>query len=151
MQAPQPTSGPSSAAATSRWQARAWRALGAASVAIGVINAFIPLLPTTVFLIVGAWAWGKGAPEWRARLMAHPRFGPGLTLWLEHRMISRRGKRLCLVGLCGSSLLSAWMLDFAPVPSMFLIIGLTALGGWIAARPEPGLAAKPLPAGPEPA
>ena len=54
----------------------AWRALGTVCVAIGVINAFLPLLPTTEFLLIGAWAYGKGAPEMRERLLAHPRFGP---------------------------------------------------------------------------
>lgn len=38
------------------WQARTWRTLGAVSVAIGLVNAFIPLLPTTIFLLIGVWA-----------------------------------------------------------------------------------------------
>ena len=54
------------------------------------LNAFIPLLPTTVFLLIGAWALGKGAPEWRAKLVAHPRFGRALRDWDDGRRVSRR-------------------------------------------------------------
>jgi len=119
------------------WRLRAWRMLGTACVAIGVANAFIPLLPTTVFLLLGAWAWGKGAPEWRARLLAHPRYGPPLQLWLERRMITRRGKRMCLLGLAASWLISSWLLSFRPWPSVLLGAGLLVLGLWIGSRAEP--------------
>lgn len=125
------------------WRERAWRALGVVCVAIGIINAFIPVLPTTIFLIIGAWAWGKGAPAWRARLLAHPRYGAPLTLWLEQRMITRRGKRMCLLGLAGSALLSSALLGFRLLPSLALCAGLLALGAWIATRPEPGSIAQP--------
>ena len=40
------------AAPGASWRERGWRILGAVSVAIGIINAFIPVLPTTIFLIV---------------------------------------------------------------------------------------------------
>ncbi|MCB1909907.1 MAG: YbaN family protein [Rhodocyclaceae bacterium] len=118
------------------WRSRAWRCFGSVCVAVGIANAFIPLLPTTVFLILGAWAWGKGAPEWRQRLLDHPRYGPPLRLWLEHRAISRRGKRLCLFGLAASGLLSSWLLDFAVLPTASLFAFLAALGAWIASRRE---------------
>ena len=118
------------------WRARAWRIFGSICVAIGIANAFIPLLPTTVFLIIGAWAWGKGAPEWRQRLLDHPRYGPPLRLWLEHRAISPRGKRMCLLGLAVSGLLSSWLLDFAVLPTTALFTFLALLGAWIATRRE---------------
>ncbi|MCB1887380.1 MAG: YbaN family protein [Rhodocyclaceae bacterium] len=121
----------------SSWQSRGWRVFGAICVAIGIVNAFIPVLPTTIFLIVGAWAWGKGAPEWRARLLAHPRYGPALRLWLEQRMITRRGKRLCVLGLAASLLLSGWMLGFRPLPTGLLAGLLGGLAVWISTRPEP--------------
>ncbi len=134
----QPLSPVPSATPGASWKARGWRIIGAVSVAIGIVNAFIPVLPTTVFLIIGAWAWGKGAPEWRARLLAHPRYGSALRLWLEQRKITRRGKRMCLMGLAASLALSSWMLGFRPLPTGLLAAALGLLALWIASRPEPG-------------
>ena len=86
-----------------------WRILGFTSVGIGIVNAFIPLMPTTVFLLVGAWALGKGSPEWRARLIAHPRFGRALRDWEDGRRVSRRGKRLAALGMAiGWIILVIW-------------------------------------------
>ena len=119
------------------WHATAWRVYGATSVAIGVVNAFIPLLPTTVFLLIGAWAWGKGAPEWRARLLAHPRWGKALRLWANGRQVSRRGKRIATLGIATSWALSAALIG--PRPAVLAAgLGLAALVAWLWWRPEPG-------------
>jgi uncharacterized membrane protein YbaN (DUF454 family) len=116
------------------WEARTWRALGAASVAIGVINAFIPLLPTTVFLLIGAWAYGKGDPRLRARLLAHPRFGPSLRAWVEHRQISTRGKVAACSAIAFSMAITAWLLGSKPVTWM-VDAGLAGLILYLITRP----------------
>ena len=121
------------------WARRCWKALGATCVAIGLVNAFVPLLPTTVFLIVGAWAYGRGAPELRERLLAHPRYGIALRLWLEDRQISRRGKFVCCAGLAVSFAISAAFLQFRPSVCVWLAAGLGLLAIWIASRPEPAI------------
>jgi uncharacterized membrane protein YbaN (DUF454 family) len=62
---------------------RVWRSFGVVCIAIGLINAFVPLLPTTMFLILGAWAFGKGATDLRRRCSGNPampnRCGSGLS------------------------------------------------------------------------
>jgi uncharacterized protein len=121
------------------WHATAWRVLGAASVAVGIVNAFIPLLPTTVFLLIGAWAWSKGAPEWRARLLAHPRWGESLRLWANGRQVSRRGKCMATASIATSWVISSVLID--PTPAVLAVgLGLAALVAWLWWRPEPGSA-----------
>lgn len=116
------------------WEARSWRALGTVSVAIGVINAFIPLLPTTVFLLIGAWAYGKGDPRLRQRLLAHPRFGPSLRRWVEHRQLSTRGKVAACTGIAASMAITAWILGSTPVTWM-VDAGLAGLILYLITRP----------------
>jgi len=113
-----------------------WRVLGISSVSIGVINAFIPLLPSTVFLLIGAWAFSKGAPHWRERLMAHPRFGAPLRNWADGGRVSKRGKRLAAVGMAASVAVSLWF--YGPtVPVLAVAAGLVGLATWLWTRPEP--------------
>jgi len=122
------------------WHATGWRVFGATSVVIGIVNAFIPLLPTTVFLLIGAWAWGKGAPEWRARLLAHPRWGDALRLWANGRQVSRHGKRMATVGIATSWVLSAVLIG--PDTAVLAVgLGLAALVAWLWWRPDPGSSA----------
>jgi hypothetical protein len=115
---------------------RAWRALGAASFVIGVVNAFIPLLPTTIFLLIGVWAYGKGDPVMRRKLMDHPRFGPGLRRWVEHRQISRRGKWAACLGIAASGLFTAAIVGMKPI-TWLVDAGLVVLMVYLATRQEP--------------
>jgi len=76
-----------------------YRAIGMAALGLGVAGAFLPLLPTTIFLIIAAWAFGKSAPKLRARLYAHKRFGPTLRAWDQRGAIPPRAKVAALVGM----------------------------------------------------
>ena len=113
-----------------------WRILGFTSVGIGMINAFIPLMPTTVFLLIGAWALSKGSPEWRAKLIAHPRFGRALRDWEDGRRVSRRGKRLAALGMAvGWAIVVVWQ-GISPW-TMGVGVLLAAIATWLWRRPEP--------------
>lgn len=130
-QAPSPEAGPSS-----HLSRTAWRTLGTACIAVGVINAFLPLLPTTVFLLVGVWAYGKSDPVLREQMMQHPRFGHALRLWVEKRQISRRGKWAASTGIVLSGALSALALGPRPV-TYALLTGLSLLVAYLVTRQEP--------------
>jgi uncharacterized membrane protein YbaN (DUF454 family) len=101
-----------------------------------MINAFIPLMPTTVFLLVGAWALSKGSPEWRAKLIAHPRFGRALRDWEDGRRVSRRGKRLAALGMAvGWAIVVVWQ-GISPW-TVGVGVLLAAIATWLWRRPEP--------------
>lgn len=113
-----------------------WRILGFTSVGIGVLNAFIPLMPTTVFLLVGAWALGKGSPVWRAKLLAHPKYGRALRDWDDGKRVSRRGKYLAAASMMISWVIlvvwrgvNPWTLGVAAL--------LAGIAIWLWTRPEP--------------
>ena len=73
--------------------------LGYACLVLAAIGAVLPVMPTTVFLIVAAWAFGRANPQLRARLRAHPRFGATLRHWEDHGSIGPRAKRAALAGM----------------------------------------------------
>ena len=115
-----------------RWVYRGLAGLFIALAAIGVV---LPVLPTTPFLIVAAWAAGKASPALHARLRAHPTYGPPLRRWQDHGAIARRAKILAL-----SLMAASWGLVWLTVDKLWLIglVGLilVCVGLFIATRPE---------------
>jgi uncharacterized membrane protein YbaN (DUF454 family) len=81
----------------------AYLVLGCAFVALGLIGAFLPVLPTTPFLIIAVWAFSRSSPRLERWLLEHRRFGPGLVAWRTHRVIPLRVKLLAWGGM-GASL-----------------------------------------------
>ncbi len=96
-------------------------AFGWLNVGLGLLGAVLPLMPTTVFLLIALWAFSKSSLRFHAWLYDHPRFGPALRAWHRDRAIPRRAKGLALVAMLSS----------------LLVLGLVSAHGWAAA----GLAA----------
>lgn len=71
-------------------------ALGWLFFVIGIIGAFIPLLPTTPFLLLAALCFSKSSPRFHAWLLGLPVMGAGVRDWNENRVIRPRAKVLCL-------------------------------------------------------
>ena len=114
----------------------AYRLLAMVSFSLGVIGAFLPLMPTTCFMLVAVWAGSKGSPRFAAWIRQHPRFGPPLTAWERERAIPRHAKRLSVLMLS----LSMGVLALSALPGLAklaIIASLMALAVWIVTRPEP--------------
>jgi uncharacterized membrane protein YbaN (DUF454 family) len=59
---------------------------------LGVLGAFLPVLPTTPFMILALWAFSNSSKKLRAWLYNHRIFGPSLQRWQEHGVIPARAK-----------------------------------------------------------
>jgi uncharacterized membrane protein YbaN (DUF454 family) len=71
-------------------------AVGHGCVALGVIGAFLPIMPTTVFLIVAASCYARASSRLYNRLLAHRVFGPMIRDWQLHRAMTVRSKVIAL-------------------------------------------------------
>ncbi|MFE0753300.1 YbaN family protein [Inquilinus sp. NPDC058860] len=76
---------------------------GTLCVVAGVIGLFVPLWPTTIFMILALWAFARSSPRLHNWLLTHPRFGPTLQAWERHGAIPAWAKLLAVVSL-GASL-----------------------------------------------
>lgn len=112
-----------------------WHLFGWSSVAAGTLGIFLPLLPTTPFLLVAAWAFARCSDRAHRWLHGHPRFGPFLEGWRTHRAIPRRAKVVAVVSLIASVAIAA----AAGLPAWALAVQglvLSAVGAYLVTRPE---------------
>lgn len=68
-------------------------AAGALSLALGAVGLFLPVLPTTPFVLLAAFFFSKGSPRLHAALLANPVFGPIVRDW-EERGAVRMGAKV---------------------------------------------------------
>ncbi|NIC07945.1 YbaN family protein [Billgrantia bachuensis] len=112
-------------------------ALAWISFALGVVGVFVPLMPTTCFMLLAVWAASRGSPRFALWIREHPRFGPTVVAWEGERAIPRHAKWLagCMLVLSVVVLVVTLSLVWL---KLLLVAGLVLLGLWIATRPEPG-------------
>ena len=79
------------------------------SVALGVIGIFLPVLPTTPFLLLAAACFARSSPRFYRWLVGHPRLGPWIRDYLEGSGIPLKGK-VYAIGLMWLSIgFSCWL------------------------------------------
>lgn len=100
--------------------------LGWVCIALGIIGAFLPLMPTTVFLLIAAWAFSRSSPRWHRWLREHARFGDTVRAWEQHHAMPRRAKRIAFAALAASYAFTA--LVFGPLSWAALIGGACIAG-----------------------
>ena len=84
--------------------------LGTLSLILGIIGIFLPVLPTTPLLLLTAFCYYRGSSRMYDWLMSHPKLGPYIRNFREHRMIPRRIKAYILTMLWLSLLFCAYIL-----------------------------------------
>lgn len=116
----------------SRWL---WRTLALLSVALGLVGVVVPGLPTVPFLLLAAWAAGKGWPALEQWLLKHPRHGQAIRDWRERGAVPRRAKWAASLMM----LLSAVVLAMSALP-LWVQLGVPAfmavVAVWLWRRPE---------------
>jgi uncharacterized membrane protein YbaN (DUF454 family) len=112
-----------------------WTTLGIVALFLGIVGAALPVLPTTPFVLLAAFAFGRGSPRLRRWTVEHPRFGPAVRRWEADGAISRRHKRYAMAGMAASLAVSL----AAGVPQAALAVQALCLAGaaaFVLTRPD---------------
>ena len=76
--------------------------LGSLSIGIGILGIFLPLLPTTPFLLLGAACYIRGSRKLYTWLIQHKWLGAYIINYRENRSISRKTKITSIILLWSS-------------------------------------------------
>lgn len=112
-----------------------WRVVAGLMLVLAAIGVALPVLPTVPFLVLAAWAAGRGWPALEVRLLTHPRYGADIRRWRERGAVPRRAKWLSSLTMLASgalivlSGLPLWLKWGAPIT-------MAAVAAWLWRRPE---------------
>jgi uncharacterized membrane protein YbaN (DUF454 family) len=111
------------------WQRAFWLGAGALSLLTGIVGIFLPLLPTTPFVLLAAFCFSRGSARWEAWMLSHPRFGPIVRDWREHHAVPLRAKQFATVMMTIGSVWAAFALPqrVAWLPALCC----AAVGTWL--------------------
>ncbi|MBN9462066.1 MAG: YbaN family protein [Burkholderiales bacterium] len=112
-----------------------WRVVAIVCVAAGVVGMMLPVMPTVPFLLVAAWAAGRGWPRLETWLLGHPVHGESIRRWRDHGAVPRRAKWVASLMMMASALTLA--LSGAPLWVKVAVPGTMAVvATWLWLRPE---------------
>ena len=112
-----------------------WLTVGLVSLGLGIIGTVLPLLPTTPFLLLAAFAFARSSPKLANWLGSHPQFGPLIANWREHGAISRPAKIAAVVVILLTSAISITLtFDGWIIAVQLAVLGIVAV--FILSRPD---------------
>ena len=112
-----------------------WFAIGSIALILGTIGIVLPVLPTTPFAILAAFAFGKSSPAVEAWLERNRYFGPIIADWRANGVIAPRYKSIAVVMMCGAFIMSI-ALSVAPIVLIVEAVCLSGAALFVLTRPS---------------
>jgi uncharacterized membrane protein YbaN (DUF454 family) len=98
--------------------------VGWLSVVLGVIGVFLPIMPTTPFLLLAAACFMRTSPKFYNWLVGHPKLGKYLLYYLEGKGIPLKAK-VYSIGLMAISM--SVTTYFVPVTAVKILLPLVGV------------------------
>jgi hypothetical protein len=111
-------------------------AFGTLFVGLGLLGIFLPVLPTTPFLLLATACYARSSRRIFNWLLKHPHSGPLIREWREHRAMPYRAKRMALILIALSFGLSIGFFVPGWPAKLAMGVGGLALMAWIARIPS---------------
>lgn len=99
---------------------------GTLALGLGVLGIFLPLLPTTPFVLLAAACYARGSEHFHQWLLTSRTFGPMVREWEQHRSLPYRTKITAIVLM--SLTLAISIVFFVRPPWLKLLLAMFGLG-----------------------
>lgn len=76
-----------------------YQLLGLLLVALGIVGAVLPVMPTTIFFILALACFTRSSPKLAAWLLNHRRYGVTLQHWQTHKVVPIKAKWCAGIGM----------------------------------------------------
>ena len=96
------------------------------SLGLGVLGIFLPLLPTTPFVLLAAACYARGSERFHQWLLANRTFGPMVYEWERHRSLPYRTKVTAIVLM--SLTMGISIVFFVRPPWLKIVLALFGIG-----------------------
>ncbi|MFK3664475.1 YbaN family protein [Ochrobactrum teleogrylli] len=110
--------------------------LGFVMLALGIIGAVLPVMPTTIFIILAAWFFARSSPKLEARLLADPRFGPLIVKWRDRGAIPPKAKFYACLGMLVGYGFFWWGAHPGPLLAIAVTIFMLGSTAYVLSRPS---------------
>ena len=111
--------------------------LGAICFILGVIGAFLPILPTTPFILLSAYFLSKGSDRMYQKLISIPAFGDAIRNWNEKVSVSKKGKISCFLAISGVLIyINFYKYEYTLILKSLVSVVLTTVVIYVLTRPN---------------
>ena len=124
-----------------RWLRAVWLLAGGCSLLAGIVGIFLPLLPTTPFVLLAAFCFSRGSQRCETWLLQHPRFGPMVRGWRANRAVPLRAKQLSSLMMVLGCSWAWWTLP--PHVGWLPVLLCSAVALWLWSLPTAARRAEP--------
>jgi len=115
--------------------------IGICCLILGVIGAFLPVMPTTVFILIAAWAFANSSDKFHQALLDNSKTGPMIRSWRYNQCVPKPAKIAALVSMIISLIIVWFSTEGWMISSIVGVIFILILS-FILTRPSNGLESK---------
>jgi len=98
--------------------------VGTVSLSFGMIGLFVPVLPTTPFLLLSSYCYLRGSPSMHAWLSSHPVFGRYIDNHMVRGGITRRDRLVATTFLWAALTVSICVSSSAHLRLLLIAVGV---------------------------